>query len=51
MVRRRQTASIDFGRVDALAGALEMNNLIVQRWEAVVIPTRLFSQSRLAAVL
>jgi len=36
--RRRQTASIDFGRVDALAGALEMNNLIVRGGEAVVIP-------------
>ena len=36
--RRRQTASIDFGRVDALAGALEMNNLICRGGEAVVIP-------------
>ena len=38
VVRRRQTASIDFGRVDALAGALEMNNLIVRGGEVVVIP-------------
>jgi hypothetical protein len=36
--RRRQTASIDFGRVDALAGALEMNNLICRGGEVVVIP-------------
>ena len=36
--RRRQTASIDFGKVDALAGALEMNNLIVRGGEVVVIP-------------
>ena len=36
--RRRQTAAIDFGRVDALAGALEMNNLIVRGGEVVVIP-------------
>ena len=36
--RRRQTASINFGRVDALAGALEMNNLLVRGGEVVVIP-------------
>ena len=36
--RRRQTASIDFGRVDALAGALEMNNLLARGGEVVVIP-------------
>lgn len=36
--RRRATTSLDFGRVDALAGALEMNNLLVHSGEAVVVP-------------